>query len=68
MGAAMFFRSSAAAAAPLPRYRASGDNVICDFGGGAFLVCTITQKIAGEAPLAELLADALNRNPMLGCA
>jgi hypothetical protein len=47
------------------RFFAAENRVICDSNGGTHLVCAIERGAWDGTALAELLADALNRNPHL---
>lgn len=47
------------------RYFATGNRVICDIGGGAYLVCSIEGAIGDADFYASELADALNANSHL---
>ncbi|MFN3953242.1 MAG: hypothetical protein ACK4LQ_02235 [Pararhodobacter sp.] len=47
------------------RYFASGNRVICHSGDLTYLICTIERTLAGGDQIAEIVADALNRQPRL---
>lgn len=40
-------------------------HVICNIDGGAYIACTVSSGVNDRQTMAEVLAEALNRNPFL---